>query len=131
MNLNKVFFGGYITRDPELRYLASGTAVCEVSVAANYSQKKDGKEYKEVCFLPCIFWGKRAELVGERFHKGDPILIEGRLKTESWEKDGNKRTAIKMQVENFHFVGAKKDNAATTEQKQASENPSSEEDIPF
>lgn len=111
MNYNKVIIGGRMTRDPQLSYLPSKTAVVEFSVATSRKYKKqDGSEGEEACFTDCQMFGKRAEVVNKYFKKGDPILIDGRLKLDQWQaQDGSKRSKLRVFVENFEFVqGTKK-----------------------
>lgn len=104
-NVNKVMLMGNLTRDPEVRYLPSGNPVCEFGMAVNRKWAgKDGKEGEEVLFVDVTLWGKRGEVVSEYFSKGDPIFVEGRLTLDTWEKDGQKRSKVKVTAENFEFV---------------------------
>jgi single-strand DNA-binding protein len=107
---NKVIQLGNLTRDPQLSYLPSQTAVVEFGLATSRKfRKQDGSEGEEVCFVDCQMFGKRAEVVNKYFHKGDPIFIEGRLKFDTWQaQDGSKRSKHKVFVENFEFVGGKR-----------------------
>ena len=109
MNLNKVFFAGNLTRDPELRYTSGGQAVCNISVASNRTWKdKEGQKKEATTFMRCTIWGKQGETVAQYFTKGKPIYIEGRLETRSWETDkGEKRSAVDIVVDNFQFIGGK------------------------
>ena len=109
-NYNKVILLGNMTRDPQLNYLPSHTAVVEFSLAVNRTYKKqDGSQGKETCFVDCQMFGKRAEVINKYLHKGDPLFIEGRLKLDSWQdKEGNKRSRLRVFVENFEFMGAGK-----------------------
>lgn len=104
---NKTLFMGHLTRDPQLSYLPSQTAVVEFGVANNRKFKKqDGTQGEEACFVDCQLFGKRAEVVNKYFKKGDPIFVEGRIKYDSWEgQDGQKRSKLRIFVENFEFVG--------------------------
>jgi single-strand DNA-binding protein len=105
-NLNKVLLIGNMTRDPQLSYLPSQTPVVEFGLAINRRYKKqDGTMADETCFVDCQMFGKRAETVNKYFHKGDPIFVEGRLKFDSWEKDGKKHSRLRVFVENFEFIG--------------------------
>lgn len=101
--------GGNLTRDPELRQLPSGTAVCDFSVAVNRKFKNSaGEEKEEATFVDCTAWGRTGEVISEYFKVGKPIFVEGRLQYETWEdKQGNKRSKISVTVENFQFVGGK------------------------
>ena len=106
MAFNKVILMGNMTRDPQLSFLPSQTAVCEFGLAINRKFKKqDGSQGEEVCFVDCQIFSKRAEVVNKYFKKGDPIFTEGRLKFDSWEKDGKKQSKLRVFVENFGFLG--------------------------
>lgn len=109
-NFNKVILLGRLTRDPQLNYLPSHTAVVEFSLAVNHTYKKqDGSQGEETCFVDCQMFGKRAEVINKYIHKGDPLLVEGRLKLDSWQdKEGNKRSRLRVFVENFEFMGGGK-----------------------
>ena len=104
MNFNKVILGGHLTRDPELKTLASGTTLCGFGLAS--SRKRAGAE--ETVFIDCTAFGKTAELVQQYFQKGSPILVEGRLRLEKWQDkiSGDNRQKISVTVENIAFVPA-------------------------
>ena len=106
-SLNKVFLIGNLTKQPELRYTPSGTAVADLRLAVNRNYTTQGGEKREeVCFLTVVVWGKQAESCGEYLDKGSPILVEGRLQTREWEaKDGGKRTVIEVVAERVQFMG--------------------------
>ncbi len=123
MNVNKVFVGGNITRDPQLSYLPSQTAVVDFGMAVNRKwQSKDGEKKEEVCFIDLQVFGKSAETLNKYVSKGDPLFIEGRLKFDSWTaQDGSKRNKLRVIVDNFQFIGGKKETKPET----------SSEDIPY
>ena len=106
-SLNKVLLMGNMTRDPQLSYLPSQTAVVEFGLAISRRFKKqDGSQGEETCFVDCQMFGKRAEVVNKYFKKGEPIFVEGRLKFDSWQgQDGAKRSKLRVFVENFEFIG--------------------------
>lgn len=106
-NFNRVILLGNLTRDPELRYLPSNTAVCEFGVAVNRRWRdKDGNQQDEVCFVDVSAWGRQGETIHQYMAKGRQILIEGRLKYDTWTaQDGGKRSKLSVVVENFSFVG--------------------------
>ena len=105
-NLNKVLLMGNLTRDPELRYIPSGTPVCEFGIAVNRSYTgKDGTRREEALFVDVSMWGKRGVAVSEYFSKGRAIFIEGRLKYDTWETPEGKRSKVSVVAENFQFVG--------------------------
>ncbi len=105
-NLNKVMLMGNITRDPELKYLPSQTAVCEFGLAVNRTWTgQDGIKKEEVTFVDCSAFGKQAELLSKYKKKGDPLFVEGRLKLDQWEaQDGSKRSKMRVVIENFQFL---------------------------
>ncbi|MBL8879487.1 MAG: single-stranded DNA-binding protein [Phycisphaerales bacterium] len=106
-NFNRVILLGNLTRDPELRYLPSNAAVCEFGLAVNRRWRdKDGNQQDEVCFVDVSAWGRQGETIHQYMTKGRPILIEGRLKYDTWTaQDGVKRSKLSVVVENFTFVG--------------------------
>lgn len=112
MNFNKVMVAGNLTRDPEVRFLGADqskqSAVCNFGIAINRKYKKGEQVCEEVTFLDCEAWGRTAELIGQYCAKGKPVFIEGRLKLDTWEdKDGSKRSKIKVVADNVQFLGSK------------------------
>jgi len=106
-SFNKVILAGNLTRDPELRYTPKGTAVARIGVACNRKWKSETGELKEeVTFVDVDAFGKQAETIGQYLKKGRPILIEGRLKYDSWEDKQTKQKKSKLGVvlENFQFL---------------------------
>lgn len=107
-NFNSVILMGNFTRDPQLSYTPNQVPVVEFGVAVNRKWKKeDGSMGEEVGFFECQCYGKRAEVIVKHFTKGNPIFIQGRLKQERWEKDGEQHSRIRIMVENFEFIGRK------------------------
>ncbi len=109
-DLNDVKIMGNLTRDPDLKYLATGMAVCEINVACNTSWYDfKAKEKKErVDFIEVIAFGKTAEVIGEHFKKGRKILVCGSIQQDRWEdKEGKKRSKTKVKCEEFFFCDAK------------------------
>ena len=104
-NFNKVILMGNLTRDPELRYTPSGSPVCEFGLAVNRSYTSGGEKREETCFVDITMWGKRGEVVSRYFSKGRPILVEGRLKYDSWESPEGRRSKLVVVAENFEFCG--------------------------
>jgi single-strand DNA-binding protein len=124
-SLNKVFLMGNLTRDPELRYVPSGTAVATFTIAINrvYTSQA-GEKKEEVSFVRVVVWGRRAEVCGEYLSKGSPVFVEGRLQSRSWEaQDGQKRSTIEVIADNVQFLrggsgaGAEKQGAAAGKQE--------------
>lgn len=103
---------GNLTRDPELRVTPKGTAICQFSIAINRDWKNDaGEKQTEVTYVDCEAWSKTGETIAKYLTKGRPIFVEGRLKLDQWEdkKSGEKRSRMKILVENFQFLGSKDD----------------------
>jgi single-strand DNA-binding protein len=100
---------GNLTRDPELKYLPSQTPVCDFSLAVNRKWKAaDGDDREDVLFIDCAAYGKVGEAINGHLNKGRPIHVEGHLRLEQWEQeDGQKRSKIRMVVEQFRFVDRK------------------------
>jgi len=107
-NLNKVMLIGNLTRDPDLKYTPGNQAVCEIGLAVNRKYRtKEGEDREETTFVDCEAWGKQAEVLKQYMTKGKPLFIEGRLKLDTWEdKDGGKRSKMRVVIENFQFLGA-------------------------
>jgi single-strand DNA-binding protein len=105
-NLNKVFLMGNLTRDPQVTYLPSNqTAVCEIGMAVNRKWTgQDGQQKEEVMFVDCTAFGRQAETLGKYVKKGRPLFVEGRLKLDQWEKDGVKRSKMRIVIEGFQFI---------------------------
>lgn len=108
-SFNKVLLMGNLTRDPEIRYVPSGAAVTNFTVAVNRSYKDTtGEKKEEVSFVRVVVWGKMAEICGEYLSKGRPVFVEGRLKSRTWEgQDGQKKSALDVIANNVQFLGAK------------------------
>lgn len=106
-NLNKVFLIGNLTRDPELRYVPSGTAVANFGLATNRTYNtSSGEKKQETCFVRVVAWGRIAEVCGEYLSKGSPVFIEGRLQYRSWDtSSGEKRSAVEVRAERVQFLG--------------------------
>lgn len=98
-DLNRVVIAGRLTSDPDLRYISSGTAVCRLRIAnTRYFKRRDGERGEENVFVDVTCWDRQAEYVGDRFRKGRPVLVEGRLKTDTWEdkETGQKRSKVEI-----------------------------------
>ena len=114
MSFQSVVLVGNLTRDPEVRYIPSGTAVCDLGLAINDRKKVGEKWEEETLFVDVTCWGRTAEVCGEYLKKGAQILINGKLKMDNWEdKDGNKRSKIKVVCSEMRMMGSKADNAKT------------------
>ncbi|MDE0314533.1 MAG: single-stranded DNA-binding protein [Candidatus Poribacteria bacterium] len=109
---NKVILMGNLTRDPEVKYLPSGTAVANFGIAMNerYTDRQTGEQKESACFVDVEAWDRQAEIVNEYLSKGSPVFIEGALKFESWEtEDGTKRSRLKVRLLRFQFIGGRQD----------------------
>jgi single-strand DNA-binding protein len=104
---NRVILVGNLTRDPELRYIPSGTAVSDIGLAVNDRIKRGDQWVDEVTFVDITLWGRTAEIANEYLSKGSPVLIEGRLKLDRWEKDGQKHTKLKVVGDKLQMLGSK------------------------
>ena len=104
---NRVVLMGNLTRDPELRYIPSGTAVSEIGLAVNDRIKKNDQWVDEATFVDVTLWGRTAEVANEYLSKGSSILIEGRLKLDTWEKDGQKRSKLRVVADKMQMVGGR------------------------
>ncbi|MFH1791134.1 MAG: single-stranded DNA-binding protein [Candidatus Omnitrophota bacterium] len=105
-SLNRVFLMGNLTRDPELRYIPSGTAVASFTLAVNRTfTGQSGEKKDEVAFIRIVVWGRRAEVCGEYLSKGSPVFVEGRLRTRSWKTpDGQARSAMEVVAQSVQFL---------------------------
>jgi single-strand DNA-binding protein len=107
-SFNRVILLGNLTRDPEIRYTPSGTAVADIGLAVNDRRKNaNGEWVDETTFVDVTLWGRTAEVASEYLSKGSPVLIEGRLKLDSWEAEGQKRSKLKVVAERMQMVGSK------------------------
>jgi single-strand DNA-binding protein len=109
-SFNKVILAGNLTRDPELRYLPKGTAVAQFSLAVNRTWKSESGEAKEeVNFIDVEAFGRQAEVIAQYMRKGRPLLVEGRLKQDSWEDKTThqKKSKLKVVLEGFTFIDSK------------------------
>jgi single-strand DNA-binding protein len=113
-SFNKVILAGNLTRDPELRYTPKGTAVAKIGLAVNRTWTgEDGQKKEEVNFIDVEAWGRQGEVIAQYMKKGRPLLIEGRLKLDSWEDKNTKQKVSKLKVvlESFSFIDSKPSDA--------------------
>lgn len=105
-SFNKVILLGNLTRDPEVRHTSGGAAVADIGLAVNDRRKcSDGQWVDETTFVDVTLWGRTAEVAGEYLAKGSPVLIEGRLKLDSWQaNDGGKRSKLKVIGERLQML---------------------------
>ncbi len=110
-NFNKVLLMGNLTRDPQLSYTPSQTAVVDFGLAVNRRWTgRDGESKEETCFVDCRAFGRQAENINKYLTKGRGVFVEGRLTFNTWTaQDGTKRSKHRVTVENFQFLGAAPD----------------------
>ena len=106
-SFNRVILAGNLTRDPGMKFAQSGTAIASLSLAVNNRVKKGEQWVDEPCFVDVTFFGRTAEVCGEYTTKGSNVLVEGRLKQESWEKDGQKRSKIVVIGDVLQLLGGR------------------------
>jgi len=107
-SFNRVILVGNVTRDPEIRYISSGTAVTDVGLAVNDRRKNASGEWvEETTFVDVTLWGRTAEVAGEYVTKGSPLLIEGRLKLDTWEKEGKKHSKLRVVCDRMQMLGGR------------------------
>lgn len=109
-NLNRVLLIGNLTRDPELRVTPKGTAICQFGLAVNRSYKDEsGQTREETTFVDIEAWGRQGETISKYCTKGRPLFVEGRLRLDQWEDkaSGQKRSRMKVVLENFQFLGGR------------------------
>ena len=106
--MNKVFLSGNLTRDPEVRYSQNGMAFTRMGIAVNRPYSKDKEKVTD--FFNLTAFNKTAEFCGRYLRKGNRVLVEGRLQTNSYEnKDGVKVNTVDIMVDNIEFAGSKRD----------------------
>lgn len=131
-NINSVFIGGNLTRDPELRYTPGGRAVCSFTVAINRKwTTKDGEQREDACFVGVTTWEKQAEACSEHLSKSSQVLVEGSLKQDKWQdkQTGQNRSKIKVNAFRVHFIGRpqKKEEAKPQPEERAPQ----DNEVPF
>lgn len=99
---------GNLARDPELKFIPSGQAVCNFTIACNRKFKKGEEWVEEVAWIPCVAWGKVAESTAEYVKKGSCVLVDGRLQSRQWEDPhGQKRSALEVVADRVQFLDKK------------------------
>ena len=135
-DLNRVILAGRLTRDPELRYLPSGTPLCKMGLAVSrFYKTQDGERREETLFVNVTAWRGTAEYCGERLKKGRPIVVEGRLKSDEWEdkNTGQKRTSIEVHADRIQQLDWDDSGGgpSSAPKPREIEEPVPEDDIPF
>ncbi len=130
-SFNRVILIGNITRGIELKYTPGGTAVTELGLAVNDRRKgKDGEYVEETTFVEVTVWGRTAEIANEYLSKGRSVMIEGRLKLDTWEKDGEKKSKIRVVCENLVLLSDGKRDGERGGQHSASNSSSAKRSSP-
>lgn len=124
--MNHVILTGRLTKDPEIRYTDSKKAVCSFTLAVDDGRDSDGK--KKAQFIPCVAWGKTAELIDQYFTKGKPLTVTGRITVRSYEKNGEKRYVTEVVASGIEFPLTVREEATTAT---AFEDLSEDIDLPF
>ena len=103
---NRVLLMGNLTRNPELRYTPSGTAVSDLGLAVNENFKnKAGETVEQTCFVDVVVWGRQAETAAEYLQKGSSVFVEGRLQLDQWEnQQGEKRSKLRVRADRVQFL---------------------------
>jgi single-strand DNA-binding protein len=144
-SFNKVILMGNLTRDPELRYTPKGTAVARIGLAVNRTWRTEtGEQREETTFVDIDAFGRQAETIAQYLKKGNPLLVEGRLRLHSWEdkQTNQKQSRLRVDLETFRFVGSaqNRDGASAAEAPRSRavetpqepvEEPPSDDDVPF
>ena len=115
-SFNKVILVGNLTRDPEVRYTPKGTAIAKLGLAVNRTWKTEtGETKEEVSFVDVDAFGRQAEVIGQYMKKGRSLLVEGRLKQDTWEDKNThqKQSKLKVVLESFTFIDSNRSDTAT------------------
>jgi single-strand DNA-binding protein len=137
---NRVLLMGNLTRNPEIRYTPSGTAVADLGLAVNENFKnKAGEVVEQTCFVDVVVWGRQAETSAEYLQKGSPVFVEGRLQLDQWEnQQGEKRSKLRVRADRVQFLGSPGKGAEYSAAPASAEAPASspppaddDEDVPF
>lgn len=113
-SFNKVILAGNLTRDPEMRYTPQGKAVTRITLAVNRNWVTEtGEKREEVSFVDVDVWGRQAEVISQYMKKGRPLLVEGRLKQDTWEDKNThqKQSKLKVVLEGFSFIDSNRQDA--------------------
>ena len=132
-NYNKVMLMGNLTRDIELKYTTGNNAVANLALAVNRRYRANDEMKEETTFVDCEAWGKTAENLSKYLSKGSPVFLEGRLKLDEWQdRDGNRRSKLRVVVESFQFIDAGGRKSTSSSAAPAAAQPTvSDDDIPF
>ena len=145
-DINHVVLVGRLTRDAELKYTAGGQAVCKFSVAVNRRRKQGDQWIDEPNFFDIVLWGRQGETLNQYLVKGKQVCIDGELRQDRWEQDGQNRSRVEVVASNLQLLGSGSGNSAGNsgngggaasfgntrpENRDAVENDNFTDDIPF
>lgn len=135
-SFNKVILLGNLTRDPEVRATPKGLTICSFSLAVNRKfTTQSGESKNETTYVDVETYGKMADLIAKYLSKGKSIMVEGRLKLDTWEKDGEKRSRLKVVTETFQFIsrsdGKKSEEGEAEETETSTDSTAKDEEVPF
>ncbi len=128
-SFNKVILIGNLTKDPEIRYTPSGTAVANLGLAVNHRYKQGDEMRDDVCFIDIVVFGKQAENCGQYLSKGQGIIVDGRLQQRRWEsEDGQKRSRHEVVAQSVRFLSKRTSDSHDEEEMSAG---GGSEEVPF
>ena len=134
-DINQVTLVGRLTRDPELKYATSGTAILGFDIAVNRSVKKGDNWTDEASFFNCTLFGKQAEAVSKYMEKGKQVAVAGELTQDRWERDGQKHSRVKIICNSLQLLGGKSEGKQDTTERMVRDTfdtpENFESDIPF
>jgi single-strand DNA-binding protein len=131
-DFNKVILMGHLTRDPEVRYTPTGTAVATFGLAVNHRYRQGDDVKEATCFVDCVTFGRQAETVGEYLQKGRPALVEGRLRWQAWEtEEGQRRSKHEVLAERVQFLSPPASVRQGGRDTADTPDPSPDDEIPF
>lgn len=136
--INAVTVAGNVTRDLDVRFGQSGTAVCKMTIAAGYRRKQGDGWVDDVEFIRCAVFGRQAENCAQYLSKGSEVIVQGRLQTSTYEKNGETRYSTEVVADRVTFVGGKRGGGESTQPKPSAK-PSAmagagrydDDDLPF
>lgn len=127
---NRLILVGRCTKKAELTYTQNGYALCKISLASNRKRKDGDKWIDEASFFDVVLWGKQGESLSQYLLKGQQIAVDGSIKQDRWEQDGQKRSRVVIEASNIQLLGGQKQ-SGTQEYSQARQEPVFKDDIPF
>jgi single-strand DNA-binding protein len=136
VDMNRVTIIGRLTRDAELKYTANGQAVCKFSIAVNRRRKKGNDEWEdEANFFDIVIWGRQGETLHQYLVKGKAVGVDGELRQDRWEQDGQNRSKVGIIAQNIQLLGGKQEDNAPPQSRPAqpslSDSDGFDDDIPF